>query len=342
MCIIASIPKGVGTISESTLKTMTNNNSHGFGISWIDDNNTINTFKSMSTDKFIDQALDIQNKYSKTSDILIHCRIATSGKTNLANCHPFEVDKNTVFAHNGVLDCVEPTKNMSDTRVFNQTLLRNLKGNFLSNKSITDFLGEIIGSDKLVFLTNNPAYNQNTFIINPDLGNEVDGIWFSNTSYKTSSFVNSYSFDYDDPYYGFSNNSCTITSQVNDMEEVVAEYGSINDYLMSNYDQSFDKEYKNIVNDIQLSEKDNEIIISIPSYDNRKLFDNISYKTKYIINNKLKDLLRDMYKGFAVQNIAWNDLSTKDWNAICWDCFGVDLPIKITKSDQKSFSFNPS
>ena len=83
MCIIASIPKGVGTISESTLETMANNNSHGFGISWINDNNIINTFKSMDKKKFIEKALDIQNKFSKNSDILIHCRIATSGKTNL-------------------------------------------------------------------------------------------------------------------------------------------------------------------------------------------------------------------------------------------------------------------
>ena len=76
MCIIASIPKGVGTISESTLETMTNNNSHGFGISWIDDNNVINTFKSMENKKFIEKALNIQNEFSKKSDILIHCKLS--------------------------------------------------------------------------------------------------------------------------------------------------------------------------------------------------------------------------------------------------------------------------
>ena len=344
MCIIASIPKGVGTISESTLETMANNNSHGFGISWIDDNNIINTFKSMENKKFIEKALDIQNKFSKKSDILIHCRIATSGKTNLANCHPFEVNKNTVFAHNGVLDCVEPTKNMSDTRVFNNTLLKNLKDNFLSNKGITEFLGEIIGTDKLVFLTNNPAYDQNTFIINPNQGETVDGIWFSNTSYKSRSFVNSYTYngvnyEYHDPYYGYDNASCSITNQVQDMEEIVLEYGSINDYLMSNYDTSFDKEYKDIVQDIQKTEKNNEIIISIPSFENRKLFDNVSYKTEYIVTDKIKKLLMSMYDGFSI-NMKYDELTNKDWNRICWDCFGIDLPIKVTRSDQRVFSFN--
>jgi len=36
MCIIANVPKGVGTINQSTLENMTNNNGHGFGVSYIE------------------------------------------------------------------------------------------------------------------------------------------------------------------------------------------------------------------------------------------------------------------------------------------------------------------
>ena len=187
MCIIAMIPAGK-QINKNTLENMTNNNPDGSGIAWIQDNK-IKTYKTMDNDKFINKALEIQSKFCKDSDILIHCRIATSGKTDLDNCHPFKISNDTVFAHNGILNCVEATNKVSDTRMFNKALLKQLKPEFLDNVTTRKFIGEIIKSDKLAFLTVNPKLKRNSYIINRDLGEKENRVWFSNDSYKEKTYV---------------------------------------------------------------------------------------------------------------------------------------------------------
>ena len=182
MCIIAMIPAGK-QINKNTLENMTNNNPDGSGIAWIQDNK-IKTYKTMDNDKFINKALEVQSKFCKESDILIHCRIATSGKTDLDNCHPFKISNDTVFAHNGVLNCVDATDKVSDTRMFNKALLKQLKPEFLDNVTTRKLIGEIIRSDKLAFLTVNPKLKRNSYIINRDLGEKENRVWFSNDSYK--------------------------------------------------------------------------------------------------------------------------------------------------------------
>lgn len=187
MCIIAMIPAGK-QINKNTLENMTNNNPDGSGIAWIQDNK-IKTYKTMDNNKFINKALEVQSKFCKDSDILIHCRIATSGKTDLDNCHPFKISKDTVFAHNGILNCVEATNKVSDTRMFNKALLKQLKPEFLDNVTTRKLIGEIIRSDKLAFLTVNPKLKRNSYIINRDLGEKENRVWFSNDSYKEKTYV---------------------------------------------------------------------------------------------------------------------------------------------------------
>ena len=187
MCIIAMIPAGK-QINKNTLENMTNNNPDGSGIAWIQDNK-IKTYKTMDNNKFINKALEVQSKFCKDSDILIHCRIATSGKTDLDNCHPFKISNDTVFAHNGILNCVEATNKVSDTRMFNKALLKQLKPEFLDNVTTRKLIGEIIRSDKLAFLTVNPKLKRNSYIINRDLGEKENRVWFSNDSYKEKTYV---------------------------------------------------------------------------------------------------------------------------------------------------------
>ena len=194
MCIIAMIPAGK-QINKNTLENMTNNNPDGSGIAWIQDNK-IKTYKTMDNDKFINKALEIQSKFCKDSDILIHCRIATSGKTDLDNCHPFKISNDTVFAHNGILNCVEATNKVSDTRMFNKALLKQLKPEFLDNVTTRKLIGEIIRSDKLAFLTVNPKLKRNSYIINRDLGEKENRVWFSNDSYKEKTYVTDVCFNW--------------------------------------------------------------------------------------------------------------------------------------------------
>ena len=340
MCIIASIPKNTGTITKDTLETMTNNNSHGFGVSYIDNNNNIVTFKTMDDKEFVSRVMQIQKEWSKTSDILIHARIATSGKTNKANCHPFQVTKDTVFAHNGVLDCVEPTKNMSDTRVFNEVVLKNLKGNFLNNEGIVEFLEDLIGTDKMVFLTTNPAYKSNTIILNKHQGVTVDGIWFSNTSYKTKTFVNSYGWqdleDFDTACRISVTNDDERDLMPVDLIEIVGEFGSIAAYYAQFGDTRFIDKLHEILK--SLKEPKDSIVIKNNSglVDAKKLFNSNDYDSDYLISNDLKSLLKKMYSEFGI-HIAEANYTTKDWNQAMWDCFGYDLPIQISQTKNQSF-----
>lgn len=329
MCIIANIPKGVGMINQSTLEIMTNNNSHGFGVSYID-NDEIKVYKSMDNKKFVKRCMEIQQEHSKTSDILIHCRIATSGKTDINNVHPFHVDNDTVFAHNGVLDCVEPTDKMSDTRMFNKVLLKNLQPNFLQVKRIREFIGEIIGSDKMVFQTVNPILDKNTYIINENNGTTENGIWFSNASYKANKIVSNYMYD---------NNSCTVYNESymlgsEDYLEYVEEFGSIADYItMYSPEESPFDELDDII------EKANKIVgqIVIHTYDNdhANLFaKNKEYKVDKFINNDLLALIENLIDPFNTRFDVEN-ASTSDLEKVMWDCFGFGLPIKITKVKAK-------
>ena len=216
MCVIALTTKG-NLVNKETLQNMTNNNSHGFGISWIE-NGKIKTFKTMDSKEFISKAIDIQSEFYNDSEILIHCRIATSGKTDLQNCHPFKVDSKTVFAHNGVLDddIAPGTKNKSDTRVFNDRFLKQLKPEFLRTKHMRKIIGELVGDhNKLAFLTVNPNLPRNSYVINMDRGTVDDGVWYSNNSYKQKTYSSSWhsawhitDADMIDEYY----NSCEVNT----------------------------------------------------------------------------------------------------------------------------------
>ena len=324
MCIIASIPKGVGVINESTLENMTNNNSHGFGVSYIQ-NDEIKIYKTMDSKKFISNVMDIQSKHSKTSDILIHCRIATSGNTDLKNCHPFKVDNNTVFAHNGVLDCVEPTQSMSDTRMFNKVFLKNMQPNFLGSRKVREFIGEIINSDKMVFQTINPALDKNTYIINKDLGVEQNGIWFSNSSFKARSLVSNYAYD---------NNSCNIYTVGYDADvgldyvQVIADYGSIADYMSTvEFDSSVFDEFDAIVE--RANEVPNQIVMHTYDNDNVNLFSTSKkYNITKFVNDDIKDLISSLVVPFGLfQNL--DNMLVSDLDKLCIDCFGFGLPTII-------------
>ena len=84
------------------------------------------------------------------------------------------------FAHNGVLS-VEDHKKKSDTRVFNETILKKLPDGFLNNSGAVNLLEGFIGSDKLVFIENNGK----SVILNESAGHWDGGIWYSNSSYKS-------------------------------------------------------------------------------------------------------------------------------------------------------------
>lgn len=176
MCIAIYKPKGK-TIPYDYLEEGYFNNPDGSGFMFTE-NGKINVVKTMG--KF-ETFYKLYNKIvPEDKTVILHFRISTSGGINLNNCHPFSVNKHLAFCHNGVIDIKLTNKKLNDTRHFNNKILKNLPVNFLKDKAIVELIKGYIGSSKLVFLDNSGK----TTIINADLGQWENGIWYSNSSYK--------------------------------------------------------------------------------------------------------------------------------------------------------------
>mgnify|MGYP003135485084 CR=1 FL=1 len=184
MCI-AILKPHKETISKDTLETCFNNNSDGAGYMFAKDNR-LQFFKGFFTfEKFYESykrnVVDNDNPMSA-----IHFRITTHGLSDKSNCHPFKINENLGFIHNGVINMVETHKIKSDTSMFNNRVLKHLPKGFIRNQAITSLIEESIGSSKLVFLDNKGNY----LISNENLGEWKNNIWFSNDSHEC--YVNYY------------------------------------------------------------------------------------------------------------------------------------------------------
>ena len=184
MCI-AILNTKAATLKKEALKNCWLNNGDGAGILYID-NGVMKTSKELkSFDVFYETYIQIKRNFGK-KNILIHFRISTHGLVNESNCHPFLVDDNIGFIHNGMIYNVEDSKLHSDTYMFNENILKNLKPGFEHNPIIMDMLADFIGKgSKLVFLNAQDEY----CIVNEEAGHWYMGCWFSNRSYEK---VNNY------------------------------------------------------------------------------------------------------------------------------------------------------
>jgi predicted glutamine amidotransferase len=185
MCI-AILNTKQATLGKETLRNCWENNGDGAGILYIGTNKKMSVFKEMNSfDNFYENYIDLKKKYGRRNMVL-HFRISTHGKVNETNCHPFLVDDNIGFVHNGMIYDVPNSTEYSDTYMFNETILKNLKEGFEYNDTVLDMLDTFIGAgSKLIFLNKDNHYA----IVNEKAGHWNMGCWFSNSSYKQ---VNSY------------------------------------------------------------------------------------------------------------------------------------------------------
>ena len=186
MCI-AILNKPNQTLRRKHLKNCWNNNDDGAGMSWVSKKGNINIFKELNSfDVFYQKYISVR-KHNPESNMLLHFRIKTHGKTDKTNCHPFKVSNELAFCHNGVIRDVEDHDHYSDTIMFNRTILRQLPKSFIYNKATLTLIEEFIGSgNKLIFLTN----KNEAIIINESVGEHTKKGWFSNDSWKrTNDYV---------------------------------------------------------------------------------------------------------------------------------------------------------
>jgi hypothetical protein len=177
MCI--AILNTKGKLSKETIKNSFDNNEMGAGLLW-NANGKLNSFKTYKFNALLQKYNELRNN-TKTGKIVLHFRIATSGINGKENLHPFNVNDNLGFVHNGVISGLGNTKH-SDTYQFNE-ILKGFKHDFINCKTSNLFIANYIGSgSKLVFLDN----NGNHTLINESKGHwdKAKLNWFSNDSYK--------------------------------------------------------------------------------------------------------------------------------------------------------------
>lgn len=189
MCII--IVNKEGTLEKSIFKNCfeKNNDSAGFMFS---NNGELKMYKTMNS------VNGLYNKYLKVREtnnlpIIIHFRIATGGKIDMNNCHPFYINDDLGFCHNGIIDLPWEIKNHCDTVCFNEAILKELHEDFLTNKATKELLSKYISWSKLAFLNKDGKFT----IINEEKGHwsKDDKNWFSNNSYVKYEPVKT-SYDY--------------------------------------------------------------------------------------------------------------------------------------------------
>lgn len=189
MCIIAIKPQGQPMWSNDIIENMFTRNHDGAGFMYYDD-----ALKKVVIKKgyFIleDLIKDLNSEDYQNTTLVLHCRIGTSGKRDELNCHPYPIydenKTNTItnmaMAHNGVLHDYTPPviSDINDTQYFIQTVLSQLKPDFIRNKDKLLLIEHLIGiRNKFAILDENNRLTMIGHFI------EDGGYYYSNESYKS-------------------------------------------------------------------------------------------------------------------------------------------------------------
>lgn len=207
MCMLCVIPPN--TIpSREKLENSALNNPHGFGFAIVvPEEGRIICERTMNADESINRFLELRNRYM-TGYAMWHARIATSGKIDVSNCHPFLVpDKQyplaTYVAHNGMLDVHEEVGDTrSDTRIFTEDLLPAIGGvTALDNVQVFNLIDEFTRGSKVAILTVHPKAEYQIYMFHENAGHwdKETGVWWSNSSCELS-YSKYLGYD-DDAYY---------------------------------------------------------------------------------------------------------------------------------------------
>lgn len=176
MCIIIYKPKGK-IIPKESLAASWKNNPHGGGFMYVKEGH-IRIVKTVESFALWYEMYEKANPFKH--DMVIHFRIGSSGPRNLVNCHPFSVNSNLAFCHNGIMPFdVSKDSPISDTVIFGRDVLQHLPAGFQHNKAILYLISVYIGHGKIVMLDK----KGNVVIINEDYGHWLNGSWYSNYSY---------------------------------------------------------------------------------------------------------------------------------------------------------------
>ena len=200
MCI-AIVKTKEGTITDEQLKNCFNRNKDGAGFAYPKDGEVVIEKGFFNFDTFLKRYREVEKECD--NNMLIHFRISTAGLVDKTNCHPHRINNKLVMIHNGVLRIDVPKNSkVSDTVLYCKRYLKQLPKGFTHNDVIMEFMAEHIGDyNKFCFLDSTGYYR----IVNEDAGDWVDGVWYSNESYKAPTYTDTwkgYSTYRDRPWQG--------------------------------------------------------------------------------------------------------------------------------------------
>jgi len=190
MCLICVKYKDVALPDRQYLHNGYKNNPDGVGVALLKNNKNIVEIKKDFKD-FDNFYKWVVNNINVNDLAIIHFRLATSGKTDMGNRHPFPITHNKILlrktevkcrfavAHNGVLSdySYKKEKKYSDTQKFILDILADLKYK-IHNPAVQKLIEKYIISDKLAIID---SIRRDIILLgNYDYDN---GIYWSNSGY---------------------------------------------------------------------------------------------------------------------------------------------------------------
>jgi hypothetical protein len=219
-------------------------NQDGLGVMYAEDGELIIEKFVPKTEKSV---LKFYETHVKGRDAIVHWRMKTHGKIDMANAHPYEVLNKKEhgidlwMVHNGILSGVaSDVKEMSDTWHFIRDTVRPILSahpDLLRDKAFIELLEDRIGSsNKLVFLDN---FGRQT-VVNIAAFHDFSGAKLSNTyAWSSHSKHNLKAPEPKSVYYGYHQYNKNVaykpyqgsaTQVVYEKDEVEEEYDEFEEY----------------------------------------------------------------------------------------------------------------
>lgn len=185
MCIITLKPEKV-KFTKGQLKIMWDSNPDGAGFMYAE-GGKVQIVKGLMTLDALWNAIQDAGPLRK---MVIHFRVKTHGAISQELTHPFWITEGQLgMVHNGVIRPLvnETSETESDTAVFARKFAAAYSNPLLAIKHDfhRDMLEAYIGYSKMVFMDGAGE----TFILNEQLGEWSENVWYSNDKYKVAKYT---------------------------------------------------------------------------------------------------------------------------------------------------------
>jgi len=346
--MIAVKERGKDLPQKEHLRNGAEKNKDGMGIGWWKHGfNKVKVKKDFNN--FEELWKFIEDNIAKDDVLVVHFRTSTGGKKDNGGSHPYPVTSNRAFirkeifesnlivAHNGIISDYDRNEVFSDTQQFILDILSKpiIKDN-IGNNDIIKLIQMAVDPGRLVFLD-----KDGLLILIGNWENE-EGIYFSNTQYKTAKYsILRYGAEdyYDNAYYGSYFGKGKFNTRVKTYEEVCDGCNSEKDVIR----MKFGKRYLSLCKNCRrlMSQKTNRPVklellrLGYYSYEIERMRDDTK---KYIIDNGIRSddisinqkgkifLVNDTKKRIGDRcllcgkHIGKNDTKVIDGEKLCENC----------------------